>query len=53
MDELVAVHPYSLPGPFTVSPDGDHVFAAEGGSVALLHGDHVNTSPWSTGLQSD
>ena len=41
MDELVAAHPYSIPGPITSSPDGDYVYAAEGGAIALLYADHA------------
>ena len=45
MDELVAAHPYSIPGPFTSSPDGDHIYAAEGGALALIHADHATWTP--------
>ncbi|TDJ65860.1 MAG: hypothetical protein E2O39_17390 [Planctomycetota bacterium] len=37
LDELIAVHPDSVPGAMVSDPDGRYLFVAEGGALAALH----------------
>jgi len=39
LNELVAVHPYSSPGAMTSTPDGNYLYVAEGGSIAIIEAD--------------
>ena len=39
LNELVAVHPYSSPGAMTSTPDGNYLYVAEGGSIAIIQAD--------------
>ncbi len=39
LNELVAVHPYSSPGAMTSTPDGNYLYVAEGGAIAIIDAD--------------
>jgi hypothetical protein len=43
MTELEAVHPHSLPGPVTSTPDGGILYVAEAGVLAVIEADQASS----------